>query len=161
MLDPQSHIGQLRSLVGSRVLALPSVRAVIEGAGGRVLLQKRRDFGNWGLPGGGPEPGESISDAIVREVLEETGLTISAFHPIGFASDPASETVTYPNGHQVHSFSLIVHATAWTGELQPADPETVALEFYDPRRLPDMQPCQRRSVEKFLEHLRTGEFQLY
>ena len=161
MLDPESYIGQLRALVGPRLLAMPSVRAVCEDSRGRVLLQKRRDFDNWGLPGGGPEPGESISDAIVRETLEETGLTISGFRPVGFASDPATEMVTYPNGHRVHSFSLIVHATGWTGRLEAAHPETVALDFFDPGRLPEMHECQRRSVEKFLEYRRTGEFQLY
>jgi ADP-ribose pyrophosphatase YjhB (NUDIX family) len=160
-MDPNSYLAQIRSLVGSRLLLLPSVRAICLDDGGRVLLQRRRDFGDWGLPGGSPEPGESVAEAIVRETLEETGLRINGLRPVGFASDPASEVVTYPNGHQVHSFSLILHATEWTGELSPTDPETTALEFFDAAALPPMQECQRRTVEKFLEFQRTGEFQLY
>jgi ADP-ribose pyrophosphatase YjhB (NUDIX family) len=160
-MDPDSYIAQLRALVGPRLLVLPSVRAIVADREGRVLLQKRRDFGNWGLPGGMPEPGESIEQAIVRETLEETGLRIAGLRPVGFASDPVTEAVTYPNGHQVHSFSLILHATEWSGELRPTDPETVALQFFDPASLPDMQTCQRRTVEKFVEYQRTGEFQLY
>ncbi len=45
---------------------------------GRVLLVKRRNepfAGRWSLPGGRVEAGESLADAVHREVLEETGVT--------------------------------------------------------------------------------------
>lgn len=47
-------------------------------ADGRVLVQNRRDP-NWGgltFPGGHVEPGESLVDSVVREMQEETGLTV-------------------------------------------------------------------------------------
>lgn len=157
----ESHVEKLRRLLGPQLLLLPSVRAVCEDHRGWVLLQERRDFGNWGPPGGMPEPGESATQAIVREVLEETGLHISGLRPIGFASEPATERVKYPNGDEVHSFTLILHATEWSGELRSTDPETKSLRFHDPLRLPPMEPCQRRTIEKFLEFKRTGQFQLY
>jgi 8-oxo-dGTP diphosphatase len=43
----------------------------------RFLAIKRRDVPIWVLPGGGVEAGESPETAIVREVLEETGLSVS------------------------------------------------------------------------------------
>ena len=45
-------------------------------AGNRVLLLKRADNGEWGLPGGGVEDGETPFAAALREVLEETGHTV-------------------------------------------------------------------------------------
>ena len=45
---------------------------------GRYLLQDRvkKDWQGYTLPGGHVEPGESIVDAVVREMKEETGLTV-------------------------------------------------------------------------------------
>ena len=54
---------------------------LIRDEAGRVLLQLRtkKDWPGWTLPGGHIEPGEDFREAIVREVEEETGLTI--LHP--------------------------------------------------------------------------------
>jgi 8-oxo-dGTP diphosphatase len=45
----------------------------------RILLVKRKrspEADHWGLPGGKIEPGEGVEDAIVREIIEELGITI-------------------------------------------------------------------------------------
>jgi 8-oxo-dGTP diphosphatase len=53
-----------------------SVAGVIVDDVGRALLIQRRDNGHWEPPGGVLEHGETIEEALRREVLEETGLTI-------------------------------------------------------------------------------------
>ncbi|MDT3396140.1 NUDIX hydrolase [Streptomyces sp. B1866] len=53
-----------------------SVAGVIVDAQGRALLIQRRDNGHWEPPGGVLEAGETIPDALQREVLEETGVKI-------------------------------------------------------------------------------------
>ena len=47
-------------------------------SGSRILLQNRvkKDWQGWTLPGGHIEPGESIVEAVMREMMEETGLTV-------------------------------------------------------------------------------------
>lgn len=50
---------------------------------GRVLLQKRRDVPIWSLPGGGIEKGESLEEATIREIEEETGIKSKVIRQIG------------------------------------------------------------------------------
>jgi ADP-ribose pyrophosphatase YjhB (NUDIX family) len=57
--------------------------AVIFNPDGRVLLCHRRDLDLWNLPGGGVESGELPSEAVIREVQEETGLEVAIERLVG------------------------------------------------------------------------------
>src|ERR671924_2131653 len=113
----------------------PSVSAVIFDRRRRLLLQQRSDGGQWGLPGGSIEVGESVSEALIREVREETGLAVAVRRLIGVYSQPALQVVRYPDGNVWHYVSLCFECVVRGGTLTTCD-ETLALEWFAPQRLP-------------------------
>ena len=112
-----------------------AVSAVIFDRRGRLLLQQRSDGGQWGLPGGSVEIGESVRDAVVREVREETGLIVAVRRLIGVYSAPALQLVRYPDGNVWHYVSVSFECAVRSGSLQTCD-ETLTLEYFPLRRLP-------------------------
>ena len=60
---------------------------------GKVLLGLRRDSDWWNLPGGGMELGETVDEALRREVLEETGLQVQVGRLVGVYSKPQKQEV--------------------------------------------------------------------
>jgi 8-oxo-dGTP pyrophosphatase MutT (NUDIX family) len=113
----------------------PSVSAVIFDRRRRLLLQQRSDGGQWGLPGGSIEIGESLATAVVREVLEETGLTVTPRRLIGVYSDPSLQVIRYPNGNVWHYVNVCFECAVRGGRLTTCD-ETLALDWFPPDRLP-------------------------
>jgi len=81
---------------------------------GRVVMQYHGgNWEGWCLPGGHVEYGESFTDSVIREVYEETGLTLTDYRYRGlvtFVSD------LYPTEY-MHLFT----ATGWTGTPHPCD----------------------------------------
>ncbi|MHC2454582.1 8-oxo-dGTP pyrophosphatase MutT (NUDIX family) [Rhizobium leguminosarum] len=91
MMTP--YLMELRGLIGNRLLLLPSVAAVIHDHAGNLLLQEKASGEGWSLPAGAIEPGETPQEAIIREVMEETGLTIV---PLQFSASSEEETFGTP-----------------------------------------------------------------
>ena len=95
-----------------------SVAGVIVDDRGRALLVQRRDNGHWEPPGGVLESGETIPDALQREVLEETGIKIAL---------PATLTGVYKNMTRL-IVSMVFRCEAIDGDLTTGD-ETRALRW--------------------------------
>ena len=77
---------------------IPCAGAVVRDAGERILLVRRANppaQGLWSIPGGRVEPGESAQDAVLRELLEETGLRGVIEREIGTVERAAPSGGTY------------------------------------------------------------------
>ncbi len=114
----------------------PSVSAMLVDSQGHLLLQRRSDNGRWGLPGGSVEIGESVTDAIRREVREETGLETEVVRLVGVYSDPTLQVVRYDDGNVVHYISSFFLCRVLGGELRTCE-ESLELRFFDPAALPE------------------------
>ena len=121
----------------------PGVSALIHTAEG-LLLQRRSDNQLWGLPGGSVEPGESVSQAVVREVREETGLEVTPVRLVGVYSAPENDQiVTYPDGNVIHYVSTSFECRIVGGTLA-CGTESLELGWFDPDRLPaELVPMHR------------------
>ncbi|NLT96323.1 MAG: NUDIX domain-containing protein [Clostridia bacterium] len=115
----------------------PGVAVIIFNKKGEVLLQKRADFNLWGIPSGHVEPGETVTDAAVREVLEETGLLVKIVRLIGIYSDPRFQILHYPDGRITHFVTCCFQAEVIGGELKAASPETLELAYFPIDGLPE------------------------
>lgn len=116
-----------------------SVSAVVwqgDAPGRQLLLMRRSDNGHWGLPGGYVEAGESVTDAVAREVLEETGVRVEVGRLIGVYSDPARQVIEYAPGRRVHAVNLCFEARP-LGQGEATTPEeTLELGYFPPEALP-------------------------
>jgi len=163
--DPPAPVGKptteyyamLRPHVGHAPLLLAGTAAFIRDDQGRVLLQRRHDNHLWGLPGGGQNLGESVTQALIREVFEETGLRVEPIRLAGVYSDPALGK-TYPNGDQVQAVVASFEARITGGVLSPHSPETLDLGYFPPDALPSMQACCQIKVRDALSGQRTAFF---
>ena len=156
-----SYLGRLRQVVGNLLILMPGAGCVLERDDGTVLFQKRVDNGLWCLPSGYAEKGEDIVQAMKREVREETGLEVLDAGPCGFPSDPIYQTVRYPNGDVVQAFGMDFFSRSWRGKVRCDGEETSELDGLTPDDLPQVLQGHDRSVFRFQEYKRTGEFQLY
>jgi 8-oxo-dGTP pyrophosphatase MutT (NUDIX family) len=83
---------------------------------GRILLTRRADNGQWCLPGGAMEAGESAAEACEREVFEETGLHVRVKRLVGVYSHP-DQLVIYPDGNKAFVVALHFEAEVIGGQL--------------------------------------------
>jgi ADP-ribose pyrophosphatase YjhB (NUDIX family) len=87
---------------------------------------RRTDNDLYSIPGGGLEPGETVTAAAVREVQEETGIDIEVTGLIGIYSDP-QHVIAYDDGEVRQEFSICFRAQPVGGELRTSSESKEAL----------------------------------
>ncbi|MCM2392098.1 NUDIX domain-containing protein [Streptomyces albipurpureus] len=157
-----SYIWSLRQKVGSRTLLVPGAQVLLLNESGQGLFQQRADTGVWELPAGACEEGGDFADAAVREVAEETGLSVDRDDLVAFGSlsDPQIHTLTYPNGDVTHCFALCFVTRTWSGALNPGRDEVRRAEFRDLADVPaPIHPPTAVVLGMYDSFRTTGRFQ--
>ena len=118
-------------------LILPAIAVAIFNHEGQILLQKRRDVDKWGILSGHVEFGESVEDAALREIFEETGVRGKILRFIGIYSFPLTQTYHYKD--KTAQYVTSYFEGALTGDLIPGytNEETLELGFFSPDELPE------------------------
>ncbi|MBR7839517.1 NUDIX domain-containing protein [Actinospica durhamensis] len=129
---------------------LVAASTVVTDANERILLLRRSDSGNWALPGGTMELGESLPDCAIREVLEETGLKIEITGLVGTYTDPR-HVIAYSDGEVRQQFNICFTARIVGGLLTESE-ESTALRFVAPDELGDLpiHPTQQLRLDHYL-----------
>ena len=142
------YISELRKFVGHRPLMVTAAMCIIYNeAEKKMLLEKRTDNGMWCVPGGAIELGETLEEALRREVKEETSLDI--FNPQLF-DVRANVHMVYPNQDEAYYTDVVYLITEYEGELKP-DAESRELRWVPIDEFPEIMPTQVYYVEKFLK----------
>jgi 8-oxo-dGTP pyrophosphatase MutT (NUDIX family) len=117
---------------------------------GRILLQRRRDTGQWALPMGKMELGETPSQCAIRETLEETGVTVAITGILGIYSDPA-HIVAYTDGEVRQEYELMFTGRPVVGE-PTANDEASDVAWIHPDELGefDIHGTQHRQINDYL-----------
>ncbi len=122
------YIWNLRAKLGSELILVPSVAAVITNAEGHILLQEKSQEEGWSLPAGAIELGETPQEALAREIQEETGLElVSATLTAVFGGK--SFRYIYPNGDEVEYTVILFHCEV-QGTQAARDAETRSLRYF-------------------------------
>ena len=124
------YIRELRSAVGNKRLIIPSVAGIIrDDSGQRVLLVQDCDAGLWSTPGGALEPEDTPANGVIREVWEETGLTVTIERLLGVYGGPGF-VVHYANGDETQYISTMFECRVVSGELKPDGDEVQDARFF-------------------------------
>lgn len=135
-MSASHYVKELRSKIGNQVLMISGVAAVILNESNQLLLQKKSD-GSWSLPAGMIEPGESPSQAVIREVREETGLAVEVERVLGVFGGEGFG-FAYPNGDQVE-YTVIMFKCQQTGQFaEDLDEETIELAWFSRSDMPTL-----------------------
>lgn len=145
-----SYIMDLRKQLGSQPIIMTAASILIFNEKEQVLLQKRKDNGCWGYPGGSMELGESFEETARREALEETGLQLKSMRIFDIASGKKNY-YRYPNGDEVYIAEVVFISDEWEGVLNMQKSEVLEQRFFDLASLPEgISPMNMEVIQKYM-----------
>lgn len=147
------YVSAIRKYVGhSPIMVTAAMCIIFDEQRQMILFEKRTDNGMWCVPGGALELGESLEEALRREVREETSLEI--YEPKLF-DVKAGVHMVYPNKDEVYYTDVVYLINKFEGELKP-DHESKELRWFGIDDLPEgIMPTQTGYIEKFVKERRS------
>ncbi|MGO4622674.1 NUDIX domain-containing protein [Ensifer sp. 2YAB10] len=133
----KSYIQTLREKIGTSLLLCPSVAAAILDSDGQILLQEKSGGEGWSLPAGAIEPGETPAEAVIREVMEETGYPVFVEAILGVFGGKEFRH-TYPNGDQVEYVVTLFRCRIIGSQTAIIDEETNSLRYFSQANMPPL-----------------------
>lgn len=130
----QEYVDKMRQKIGHDPLILMGSNVIIQNSVGKFLLQQRQN-GNWGLLGGLNEWGESLEETTIREVKEESGLTLEKLRQIHTFSG-SDFIFKLANQDQIQVATTLFYAEKISGKITLESPETLALHYFSYENLP-------------------------
>jgi 8-oxo-dGTP pyrophosphatase MutT (NUDIX family) len=131
------YLKDLRRLIGTKLVLMPSVAAVIFDDAGRVLLARHSTGDVWSTPGGAIDPDETPQDATVREVWEELRLDVEPLRCLGTFGGPEFR-ITYTNGDEVAYVITAFECRIVGGEIRPDGDEVLEARWFGIDELPNL-----------------------
>lgn len=130
---------------------VPASNLLVVNNTGAILLQQRRDTGQWALPGGKQELGETPSQCAVRECEEETGILAEITGFLGVYSDP-NHLIEYLSDGEVRQEYEVTFVGRPVSGVPTANEEATAVRWIEPTALDgyDVHPTMRRQLDDYL-----------
>ncbi|MFD4533592.1 NUDIX hydrolase [Kitasatospora sp. NPDC058397] len=130
---------------------VPASNLLVQNEAGEILLQRRRDTGQWALPGGKQDIGESAADCAVRECEEETGIKAEITGLLGVYSNPGHIVVYSSNGEARQQFE-VAYIGRPIGGIPTVNDEADGVRWVRPGDLDeyDIHPSMRQQIGHYL-----------
>jgi len=140
------YVEELRDLIGHKCIILNGSAVILKNKAGLILMQQRKyPYGKWALPGGLMELGESTVETAIREVYEETSLTIKNLTLLGVYSGK-EYLCSAENGDEWYVVTTAYITDNYEGEVVVNDDESITFEWIDPNYLPDDTASTHRII---------------
>ena len=145
----------MRKKVGRDPIIYAGATILVFNEKGELLLNLRSDTGDWGIPGGGKELGETLEECAVRELKEETDLDTDALELLTVLSG-RDYYFTYPNGDEVDCVIALYRVRNYSGRLSVNDGESTELRFFPLDGLPELESRAKAIIDR----IKSGEIKL-
>ena len=150
-----SYISDIRKKVGRDPIIYAGATILVFNEKGELLLNLRSDTGDWGIPGGGKELGETLEECAVRELKEETDLDTDVLELVTVLSG-RDYYFTYPNGDEVDCVIALYRVRNYSGRLSVNDGESTELRFFPLDGLPELESRAKAIIDR----IKSGEIKL-